>query len=103
MLHLLTPEWLKPKKATINPQNVNNVYCFMNAATIALYHCELGKNPGCISEKSNILEHEFNWHFSGFYKDYTTFYRFNSDVEEENVCPEYISDRNFDKKKEEYC
>ena len=52
-----TPGWLKPKKAAINPQNVNNVYCFMNAPAIALYHCELGKNPGCISEKSNILEH----------------------------------------------
>ena len=39
-----TPEWLKPKKVTINPQNVNNVYCFMDAATIAFYDRDLGKN-----------------------------------------------------------
>ena len=24
-----TPEWLKNNKATINPQNTNNAYCFM--------------------------------------------------------------------------
>ena len=41
-----TPDWLKPKKATINPQNKNYVYCFMYAVTIALYRSELGKNPG---------------------------------------------------------
>ena len=57
-----TPEWLKPKKATINPQNVNNVYRFMYAANIALYHGESGKNPGCISKKLNSLVHYFNWH-----------------------------------------
>ena len=103
-----TPEWLKHKKATINPQNVNNVYCFMYAATIALYHSELGKNPGRISKKLDILVHCFNWHditFPASYEDYTTFERLNSDValnvlyvpfEEQNVCPEYISNRNFD-------
>ena len=57
-----TPEWLKPKKATINPQNVNNIYRFMYAATIELYLSELGKTPGCISKKLNILVHYFNWH-----------------------------------------
>ena len=31
-----TPDWLKPKKATINPQNNDDVYCFMYAVTIAL-------------------------------------------------------------------
>ena len=103
-----TPEWLKHKKATINLQNVNNVYYFMYAATIALYHSELGKNPGRISKKLDILVHCFNWHditFPASYEDYTTFERLNSDVplnvlyvpfEEQNVCPEYISNRNFD-------
>ena len=38
-----TPEWLKHKKVTINPQNENNVYCFMDAATIAFYDRDLGK------------------------------------------------------------
>ena len=35
-----TPEWLKHKKATINPQNKNDLYCFMYAIGIALYHNE---------------------------------------------------------------
>ena len=35
-----TPEWLKHKKATINPQNKNDLYCFMCAIGIALYHNE---------------------------------------------------------------
>ena len=38
-----TPEWLKHKKVTINPQNENNGYCFMDAATIAFYDRDLGR------------------------------------------------------------
>ena len=34
----------------------------MYAATIALYHIELGKNSGRISKKLDILVHGFNWH-----------------------------------------
>ena len=56
-----TPEWLKHKKATINPQNKNDVYCFMYTIGIALYHNELGKNPGRISKKLDIYS-AFNWH-----------------------------------------
>ena len=108
-LFIDTPEWLKRKKATINPQNVNNVYCFMYAATIALYHIDLGNNSGRISKKLDILVHGFNWYdidFPASYKDYATFERLNSNAAlnvlyvpfgEENVCPEYISDRNSDK------
>ena len=39
------PKWLKSKEATINPRNTNDVYCFMHAITITLYHKELGSNP----------------------------------------------------------
>ena len=34
------PEWLKSKKATINPQNKDGIYCFMYAVTIALFNKE---------------------------------------------------------------
>ena len=43
-LFIDSPEWLKSKKATINPQN-NDVYCFMYAVTVALFNKEFGKNP----------------------------------------------------------
>ena len=49
-----TPEWLKHKKATINPQNKNNVYCFMYAVTLALFNKEFGKNPGRISQNLRL-------------------------------------------------
>ena len=38
--YIKSPDWLKNKKCTINPKNENNVYCFMHAITIALYHNE---------------------------------------------------------------
>ena len=94
-----TPEWLKHKKATINPQNKNDVYCFMYAIGIALYDNELGKNPGRISKKLDIYS-SFNWHnidFPASYEDYAIFERLNSDValnilyvpfNEQNICPE---------------
>ena len=43
--YIETPNWLKSKKATINPKNTQDVHCFMYAATITLYHKESGKNP----------------------------------------------------------
>lgn len=103
------PDWLKHEKATINPKNVNNVSYFMHAVTIALFNKEFGKNPGCISQNLRLYSNIFNWHditFPATYGDYTTFERLNSDVAlnvlyvpfgEENICPEYISNRNFDK------
>ena len=39
------------KKATINPKNTNDNYCFAYYATIAIYHEEIGKNLDRISSK----------------------------------------------------
>ena len=39
-----SPEWLKNKKATINPKN-NDDNCFQYALTVALNHQNIGKNP----------------------------------------------------------
>ena len=80
----------------------------MYAIGIALHHNELGKNPGRISKKLDIYS-SFNWHnidFPASSEDYATFERLNSDVafnilyvpfNEQNICPEYISNHNFDK------
>ena len=105
-----TPEWLKNEKATINPQNTNNAYCFMYAIAIALFHEVLGNNPGRISKKLIEYVNAFNWHdiaFPATYDDYVLFEKLNDVValnilyvplNEANICPEYISKRNFDKK-----
>ena len=40
--HIPTPKWLKNKIATTNPKNMNDNYCFAYAATIAIFHKEIG-------------------------------------------------------------
>ena len=75
-----SPPWLK---ATINPQNSNDTYCFMYAIAIALFHEALGKNPGRISKKLIKYANAFNWHdidFPTTYEDYITFERLNEAV-----------------------
>ena len=39
-----SPEWLKNKKATINPKN-NDGNCFQYVLTVALNHQNIEKNP----------------------------------------------------------
>ena len=53
--YIETTKWLKSKKATINPKNTHDVYCFMHAITIALYHNELGTNPERISTGMRLI------------------------------------------------
>ena len=101
-----TPKWLKSKKVTINPKKAHDVYCFMHAITIALYHKELGTNPERITKKLIA----YAWHeidFPASFQDYVIFEKLNEDValnvlyvpfNEVNICPEYISKRNFNRK-----
>ena len=115
--HIEAPKWLKSKKATINPKNAHDVYCFMHAITIALYHKELGTNPERITKKLIAYAQKFNWHdidFPASYEDYAIFEKLNEDValnvlyvpllyvpmlfNEVNILPEYISKRNFNTK-----
>ena len=49
--YLPTPTWIENKKATINPKNTKDNYCFVYATTIALYHKEIGRNLDRISSK----------------------------------------------------
>ena len=105
-----TPKRLKSKKATINPKNAHDVYCFMHAITVALFHKELGTNPERITKKLIDYAQKFNWHdidFPASYEDYVIFGKLNEDValnvlcvpfDEVNILPEYISNRNFSTK-----
>ena len=101
------PNWLQNKKCTINPKNENDVYCFMHAITIALYHNELDSNPERISKKLMQYANKLNWHnidFPASYEDYLLFEQLNSNkalnilyvlFSKKNVCPEYKSKHNF--------
>ena len=44
-----SPKWLKNKKATINPQNINDMY-FKYRVTATLNHESIGKHPERIAK-----------------------------------------------------
>ena len=102
-----SPDWLKNKGATINPQNTKDNYCFMYALTIALNHKEIGKNPDRISK--HLIEHipKYIWDYLDFpasIPDYKIFEKNNEDIalnilyvplDTEEIRPEYTSKYNF--------
>ena len=54
-----SPEWLKNKKATINPKNKDNE-CFKYAITIALNHQSIESHPERISKIKPFIS-KYNW------------------------------------------
>ena len=59
-----SPEWLKSKRATINPKNDDDE-CFKSALTIALNHEEIGNNPQIITKIKNFIN-TYNWNDTKF-------------------------------------
>ena len=45
-----SPEWIKNKKATINPVNKKNYKCFKYTVTVLLNHEEIKKDPQRITK-----------------------------------------------------
>ena len=54
-----SPDWIKNKKATINPKNKDNE-CFKYAIIAALNHEKVGKNPQRISKIKSFID-MYNW------------------------------------------
>ena len=54
-----SPEWLKNKKATINPKN-NDDKCFQYAVTVALNYENIKNNPERISKIKRFID-QYNW------------------------------------------
>ena len=52
-------EWLKNKKATINPKN-NDDNCFQYALTVALNYQNIKNNPEIISKMKPFVD-QYNW------------------------------------------
>ena len=58
-LYIVSPQWLKNKKSTINP--INNDYKFFQyAATLALNFDKIRKNPQRISKIKPFID-QYNW------------------------------------------
>ena len=58
--YIKSPEWLKNKKATINPQNENDDNCFQYAITVALNHQNTVRDLQGISKNKPFIN-QYNW------------------------------------------
>ena len=93
---------IEPFLRQLIPRNKHDMYCFMHAITITLYHNELCTNPERISKKLLTYAQKLNWHeidFPACFADYAIFEKLNEDIalnvlyvpfNEVNICPEYI-------------
>ena len=54
------PEWLKTKKATINPQNEKYGKCFQYALTVALNYKQIKKDSQGVSKIKPFID-QYNW------------------------------------------
>ena len=48
--YIESPEWLRNKRATVNPKNKKDDKCFQYALTVALNHQNIGRDPQRISK-----------------------------------------------------
>ena len=95
------PDWIK-KKAIINPKNKDDK-CFQFAATVALNHEEITKEPQKIS-KIKPLINKYNWNGIKYplkADDWKTFEKYNLiialnifHIKEKEIYPAYISKYN---------
>ena len=58
--HIDSPDWIKNKKATINPINKNDNKCFQYAVTVALNYEEIGKHSERITKIKPFIN-KYNW------------------------------------------
>ena len=54
-----SPDWIKKKKATINPKNTDDK-CFQYAATVALNYGEIESHPERVSNIKPFIS-KYNW------------------------------------------
>ena len=99
-----SPDWIKNKKATINPQSKDNE-CFKYAITVALNHKKIRKDPQGISKIKPFID-QYNWkeiEFPSHSKDWKKFEQNNKTIalnilfvpyNTKQIRPAYISKYN---------
>ena len=76
-----TPEWLKNKKATVNPKN-NDGKCFQYALAVALSHEQIKTLPERTSKIKPVID-QYNWkeiNFPLHKKDWKSFESNNKSI-----------------------
>ena len=77
-----SPEWLKNKKATINPQNKKDDKCFQYVLTVTLNYQNIKNNPERVSKIKPFID-QYNWSeidFPSHRKDWKKFESNNKSV-----------------------
>ena len=103
-----SPDWMKCKKATINPINKNDNRCMQYAIIVALNYEEIGNNPERISKsKPFIMMYDWNnINFPSHKEDWNTFEKNNKSIalnifyvpySTKQIMPAYISKYNCDR------
>ena len=99
-----SPDWIKKKKATINPKNTDNK-CFQYAATV---YEEIESHPERISSIKPFTN-KYNWegiNYPSKIDDWKTFENNNQTFNqtlyttEKEICPDYISKINSNYEKQ---
>ena len=102
-------DWIKNKKATINPANKKDNKCFKYARTVALNHEEIEKHDERITKIKPFIN-KYKWegiNFPSEKDDWTKFEKNNVTIDlnvlfviKEKVCPAYVSKNNSNRKKQ---
>ena len=80
--YINSPEWIKNKKVTINPQNTEDNKCCQYAIIAALNYQNINSDPERISKLIPFINN-YNWkgiNFPAGHKDYSAFEKNNSDI-----------------------
>ena len=103
-----TPDWIKNKKATINPKNKNDDKHMQYAISIALNHEQILKNLQRITKTKPFIN-KYNWkdtNFSLHREDWNTFEKNNKSIalnifyvpyNTKQIRPAYVSKYNYDR------
>ena len=77
--YIKSSEWLKNKKATIDPKNEDGDNCLQYAVPAALDHKNIGRDPQTISKIKPFIT-KYNWEFPATQKDWKKFEQNNKTI-----------------------
>ena len=92
--YIKSSDWIKNKKATINPKNKDNE-CFRYAIIAALHHQEIERNPQRISNLKPFVN-RYNWkdiEFPSHSKDWGKFKQNNKSIALNILFTPYIQNK----------
>ena len=106
--YMHSPDWIKNKKATINPINKKDNKCFQYAVTVTLNHEEIGKKPERTT-KINSFKNKYKWegiNFPSEKDDWKQLEKNNVRItvnvlyaKKEKIYPAYVSKNNSNREK----